>query len=136
MNKSEAVMRWLIESPHIDSILNIDGGSEGRSFSLNSVPSGGTVEEYQDGSVLTQFDTVLDFVGFTAFDFQRVENLGLFEDLEEWVTAQDEDMNFPDIGGVQSVEVLGNAYLASKDASGATGMYQIQLRVIYLTGGK
>lgn len=69
---------------------------------------------------------------YTPTDLERIENLGLFEQLEDWVEEQNDIGNFPDLGEnieVTSIVVTNTGYLYENDPKNNIGLYQIQFQI-------
>ncbi len=80
-----------------------------------------------------QYSFALYAKNFTFEDLQRVENCEFLEHLTDWVSEQDKNRNFPDIGSGKTVRSItcSGGMLFDTEKSGDKGLYQIQLQLIY-----
>ena len=84
------------------------------------------------GAVI-QYNFVLYAREFTFEDAQRVDNCAFLEHLSDWIFEQNANKNFPGIGENKTVQRIesANGILFDLGENGDSGLYQIQLQLIY-----
>jgi hypothetical protein len=80
-----------------------------------------------------QYSFALYAKNFTFEDLQRIENCEFLEHLTDWVSEQDKNKNFPDIGTGKTARSItcSGGMLFDTEKNGDNGLYQIQLQLIY-----
>lgn len=128
---SEHIMRF----PGLkDGCLLIDVlGNEPIEYTIETVPCDPVHTKYTDGSCIKQF--LFIFASREAFSEDVnlcIENLGFYEQFEDWIEEQNDNGDLPDLGDDRepvSIEIVTRAYAFDVDAN--TARYQIQLRLLY-----
>lgn len=111
-------------------------GSRPTEYAIVPIAGGKILERYLSGSSLREYHFAFRSMESTADDLERMENSGFYEGLADWLEAQTEAGNLPDLGSgktAQTVEATGWAYLYEQGKSD-TGIYQIQCRLEYVQG--
>ena len=135
MTVIEAVRTFIAACPLVeDELLHIDFlPPEAASYSVDVVPVSPVVKRYLDGSSVRQFlFVVATRTYYGSFVRQQLDNLAFFEDLADWIAAQDSAKNFPDLGPdkeARRLEVVTSGYVFAPDTE--TARYQIQCRLEY-----
>jgi hypothetical protein len=121
-----------------DSRINVDYLPEkGIEYSIDTTPATEIIKQYVNGDSKRQYLFVIRSVNDYGSDvLQNIANSGFFEKFSDWLEAQTNTGNLPDLPeGMEpeSIEAQSTGYLftASPDA----GKYQIQCRLIYLQKG-
>lgn len=137
----EAVREWLKSCPLLaEERLNVDYlPVDVRSYSVEVIPSKGTIKQYMDGSSIRQFLFMLASREFVAGDIaQSEDNLQFYEDFAAWVERQNRrPKHLPDLGegrSARKIEVTTPGYLYQLDDQG-TARYQIQMELTYVQRG-
>ena len=103
-------------------------------YSIEPVASNPVIRRYIDGSAQKQY--IFNFVSREYLDEEdrtNLENNAFYEQLSDWIEAQNRNREFPVIGEkkhVQRVEAMTHGYNYTQD--GKTARYQMQCRIIYL----
>ena len=108
-------------------------GAEPEQCTLEPIPCNPIFREYADGGALKQYLFLLASRELYSADVaQCAANQRFYEELAEWVRAQNDARRLPALGtGKQAVslKILTSGYTFLQDAG--TARYQIQLRLIY-----
>lgn len=104
-------------------------------FQYAIIPAPGTriVSSFIDGGSIREFPFVFQTSTSTADDLERIENAGFNETFADWLEAQTEAENLPDLGSkkqAMSVEATSWGYLFEQGDS-ETGIYQIVCKLTY-----
>ena len=135
-SKHKAVWDWLIQCPHITDLFFVFSQTDDGDVSLT--PSESIVQEYIGGATLRTYDVAVTCASKCTFEPNEIEtivNLVDFEQLGDWVEAQNELHNFPVFPAgstVQEIRVLPNegGFVAAQDSSGCKFMLQFQIDYI------
>ncbi|MEG0764407.1 MAG: hypothetical protein RRY65_00075 [Pseudoflavonifractor sp.] len=136
----DAVRTYLSTCPLLaGGKLNVDFlPPEAATYSVDVVPAKPVLKQYLDGSSNRQFLFVLATrTYYGAHIRQQVDNLGFFEDFEQWLAAQNKNKHFPDMGKDRTgrkLEVTTSGYVFAPDLD--TARYQIQCRLSYYQKGE
>jgi hypothetical protein len=103
--------------------------------SYSIVPTAGdlVLEEYIDGGSMRAFPFSIQSLESTADELARIDALGFYETLVAWLESQSRAGVLPTLDAGKtawSIEASGWGYLYSQGDS-ATGIYQVQCRLIY-----
>jgi len=102
-------------------------------YSLNSLPGTRMTKDIlQNKYYIRNF--AITSREYTPSDLERIENLGLYEQLQEWVEEQDDEENYPNLGKnleVTGLYVTNSGSLYENDPKNNIGLYQIQLQISY-----
>ena len=114
--------------------INVDNlGKDPIRYCIEPVPANPVIRKYTNGDSLNQYVFLLASRSYHGREVQQnIENSEWYEKLSEWIDAQNDADNMPDIGEgkvAQRIDVLTNGYLLYADPN--TARYQIQLRVVY-----
>ena len=135
MNLLNAMAQWLGTCPLLDGQrLNANYlGPEPLEYALIEAPTTPVLAQYLDGSSLRQKAVALTAVQDYSPDLlQQLAASGFWGDLADWVEAQSEAGQLPDLGpGRGAVSVAVTATHAVLQATAQTARYQIQLQLIY-----
>ena len=105
-------------------------GGESDNFSIEEVPVNPILKKYLDGSSIRQFEFVFcSREPYGAEVLQQIENSTFYEDFADEIESKNDNEVLPNIEGIQSIEILSNAYTVSVTEN--TAMYQINLRIKY-----
>ena len=135
----EAVRKYLEGCPLLNGgKLNVDFlPEEAATYSVDVVPVKPVVKAYLDGSSKRQFLFVFATRAYYGDHIrQQLDNLCLFEAVEDWVDKQNHARNFPDLASgrtVQKMEVTTSGYVFAPDTD--TARYQIQCKLSYFQKG-
>lgn len=136
----EAVRTYLATCPLLTGgKLNVDFlPPEAATYSVDVVPVTPIIKQYLDGSSNRQFLFVLATRAYYGEHIrQQIDNLGFFEDFEEWLNTQNRAQTFPDLGNGRTgrkLEVTTSGYVFAPDTD--TARYQIQCRLSYFQKGE
>ena len=131
----ESIRNYILGYPELkEGCLLVDIlGSEPVEYMVETVPCDPVYTRYVDGSCMKQFLFIFASREYYGADVtQNIENLGFYENFEDWIEEQNYAGTLPDLGEGReavSIEVLTRGYSLSEDES--TARYQIQLRLIY-----
>jgi hypothetical protein len=137
-SKHMAVWEWLMTCPHIKDLFFVFSQTDDDDISLE--PSESVVETYIDGGTLRNYDVALacsKSCSFEPNELENITNLVDFEQLGEWVEAQNASRNFPAFPPgecVQEIRVLPNesGFVTAQDETG--GKFMLQFQIEYLKG--
>lgn len=108
---------------------------EENTFSIDTIPATSIIKQYTAGGSMRQHLFVLRWLGPHNDDTaQRIENCGLFEHLADWLGAQTNARNLPQLPQGKTaikIEASAAAYRSGIEKS-TVGLYQIQCRLIYV----
>lgn len=109
-------------------------GDEPVAYAIVPIPAEPIVKRYVDGGTLRQF--LFTFSSIEAYDNNTLENMKVaqfFEDFANWIEAQDEQSNYPELGDEKEkatrIEVLNSGYLYNEEKPVA--QFQIELKLTY-----
>lgn len=132
---AEAVREYIMEFPELkEGCLLIDFlGDKPVEYTIETVPCEPTVKKYTDGSCMKQYEFIFASREYFSEDvIINIENLGFYQNFEEWINDRNEKGIFPELGDERepvSIEVLTQGYAFAVDSD--TARYQIQLRLTY-----
>lgn len=108
---------------------------KGQSFSIIPVPTRPISRKFIDGSYEKQFSFALaGRFNYSEEIAMNIKNSSFFEDLEEWLTNNNENDILPDLGSEYtsiSLEITSNGYLLGVSEDRKTGHYEIRCLLIY-----
>jgi hypothetical protein len=90
-------------------------------------------QRYLNGGSEREFPFSFQTINGTEEDVQRLENLSFFEAFSDWLEAQTDAENFPNLGPkktVTSIEALTGGYMYEQGDS-ASAVYQITCKLVY-----
>lgn len=69
----------------------------------------------------------------TGDEVDRQDNQDFVESFIDWLEEQDDAGNYPEMGGGKEIEgiTVSNGLLFDVDEDGRTGLYQVQIQLIY-----
>lgn len=108
-------------------------GAQPGQYAIIALPGGTVLERYLNGGSLRQFAFGFQSMESSADDLERLETLGFYEALAEWMETQTESEILPalDAGKTAiSIEAMGSGYLMEQGRSD-TAIYQVQCKLIY-----
>ena len=141
MSPFETMRQWLSACPHLEKFsgCHVDW-LENTAGSFGIVPAGSSViRQSRDilggRTVYKQYNVVLYARGWTADDVVRLENTTFLDDFAQWVEEQQALGLAPVFGDDPQAEEITaqNGMLYTLDPSGRTGVYQLQVGVVYVT---
>ena len=130
-----AIQTYFAKCSELDSAapvwVNYLGDAEPLVYSI--IPAAGTniIDEYLSGTVVKEYLFAFQSMEYTIDEATRLATQEFFEDFAEWVRAQHNNENYPDLGTgktVTEIEVLNWGVLVESSES-QTGIYQINLRL-------
>ena len=131
----EAIRSWFQTCPLInsDNAFFIDGLRNEQSYSIDIVPCDPTYKRYVDGMRKLQYQ--FEFASKEPYDGDArttIDNSMFYDQLLDWVRAQSDAGNFPEIQGhtVERIDVLSSGYIYGVDADLAR--YVAEFKLIYL----
>lgn len=107
---------------------------EPNNYSLNSLPSPQSTEDVLQNKYYTK-NFAITSREYTPTDLERIENLGLYEKLEEWVEEKNDTADYPELGDnieVTGIYITDAGFLYENDPKNNIGLYQIQLQINYI----
>lgn len=131
----ESIRDYIMNYPELkDGCLLVDFlGDKAVEYTIEPVPCNPVVQKYTDGSCMKQFLFLFASREYYNEDVNLcLDNLGFYEQFEEWIKHQNDEECFPELEGNRepvSIEVLTKGYAFSADSD--TARYQIQLRLLY-----
>ncbi len=136
----EAVRNYLGTCPLLTGgKLNVDFlPPEATGYSVDVVPVKPIIKQYMDGSSTRQFLFVLATRACYGDHIrQQIDNLGLFENFQEWLETQCRKKTLPDLGDSRTArkpEVATSGYVFAPDKE--TARNQIQFKITYFQNGE
>lgn len=135
-SKHQAVWDWLLTCPHIRDLFFNHMQTDDGDTSL--IPSEDVVREYLDGSSLRHYNATLarvQPVSLEPNDIANIEQLVDFEQLGEWLDAQNAARNYPEFPNgstVDEIRVLPNesGFMVAQDMHSCK--YQLQFQIVYM----
>ena len=135
-----ALREWLKTCPLIAEEQDATGAAfriagleeEATAFSIEDSPTDPLVERYISGRDLAKNYLFLSRREFGETDVLTIENSGFFEQLADWVLAQNDRHDLPQLEAPKqplSVSVTASGYIVTSSA-GSCKM-QMQLRLVY-----
>lgn len=133
----ESIREYFLECPYLedDVRLNIDFlGDKALEYGIYTEPINPLIKRYVDGDELKQFAFIFTTKSVMSGDLiTQLENSAFFDNLIEWIEAQNYKKIYPKLDGERyptKLEIVTNGYLSSADVG--TGQYQIQMRLVYM----
>lgn len=138
VNRYEKISDWLkTYTPRFSWIYFNVTNSEPGNLSLNSVQNERELDKFIDGSRRVEFLFALDLVKEydTGTSTINLEANKEFENISEWIEAQNKDKNFPDFGNniiIEQVDVLETVPSVTIDTQAGMAKYQGQFKITYM----
>ena len=137
-NKLAAIREYFKQCPVLDphSILYVDylGQKQSKQVTyaiMSEINSNMIVKQYTDGATLRQFPfSIMSQEDYSPEYQSQIAASSLYEDLQDWIEKMNSKQIFPDIDGVQAIEIVSPAFIFNENGDAAT--YQIQCRVLYM----
>lgn len=139
INTVENLRLWFLSCPEIDTILNFNAdyiGSKAKECSIYSMPSNLRYTEDVVGNITYTVRQVRNFIFAMRLPHsndveQNLDNVKFFDDVQDWMYAQNTDKNFPEIseGTVVSIMPIKTQYLV--DSSSDNALYEMQISLTY-----
>lgn len=134
------ILSWLRTCPLIDKndrfCVNYLG-AEPVSFCLEETPGTPIVTRYMDGSSIREKAFVLSATqDYSPDTLSQIANSGFWEELADWVEAQNHARNFPAMRAgrtARKIEITTTHYLFG--ATENTARYQVQMKLTYYQKG-
>jgi len=117
----------LSEDMHIDF-------TDQKAKSYGIMPTGENIlKRFVAGGCKKQYNAVLYIRNYTIDDFERLQNSEFLESFSSWLDEQNLNRNFPVVSENIEIESIScsNGMLFDLDETGDTGLYQLQLQIIY-----
>ena len=138
INNAGALREWLRTCPAIDRTrpFGVDYLGDGPGYALSAIPSalkyrenilGGTALEPRQSREYW-LDAREPYGGELA---QNLDNLGFFQDVADWILAQNAAGNLPEWSGGRVTAVLPALSAAPDGADSDSARYRLRLRVTY-----
>lgn len=108
-------------------------GSDPTQYAVIPLAGGKVVATYLNGNRQCEYPFAFRSMESTADDLERLENAGFYEAFAEWLDAQTEVGNLPDMGEkktAETIEAVTWGYLYEQGQSD-TGVYQINCKLTY-----
>ncbi len=138
VNRYEKISDWLkTYTPRFSWIYFNVTNSEPGNLSLNSVQNERELDKFIDGSRRVEFLFALDLVKEydTGTSTINLEANKEFENISEWIEAQNKDKNFPAFGNniiIEQVDVLETVPSVTIDTQAGMAKYQGQFKITYM----
>lgn len=135
MSIIKSLREYFSECPVMDGFTDghVDWTDE-KSDNYGISPAGDTrIKRYVDGTELRKYDFVIYARFSTAEDAQKMQNSEWVEEFQEYIRKQNLGRNLPEGDEKTIPEKLtaNNGLLFSYDENGLSGVYQVQLELIY-----
>lgn len=107
---------------------------EPSNYSLNSLPSPQSTQDILQNKYYVK-NFAITSREYTPTDLERIENLGLYEQLEKWVEEKNDNDDYPDLGKnieVTGIHITNAGFLYENDPKNNTGLYQIQFQIEFI----
>jgi len=136
MSIIQSLREYVQDCPLIDSLLDnihVDLTEENPTNYGISPTGESTMKEYLDGSKVKQYNASLFIRDYTVGDYERLQNSEFLESFTSWLDEQNLNRNFPVVSENIEIESIScsNGMLFDLDETGDTGLYQLQLQLIY-----
>lgn len=135
MNVLSAMQTWLETCPSIN-LVHLDTAEEKPSSHSVALAGNSKISEDLAGNKTYRYGFVFYCREYTGSDVERKDNHDFLQDLSDWVEAQADADNYPDLPTgcePESMEV-SNTLLMDVDEDGSKGLYQVQLNLTYTKG--
>lgn len=135
MNILSSMQAWLETCPGID-LVHIDTAEERPSNYAVALAGNSKISEDLAGNKTYRYSFVFYCREYTCSDAERKDNHDFLQDFADWVEAQDDAGNYPELPAgcePESMEVA-NTLLMDVDEDGSKGLYQVQLNLTYTKG--
>lgn len=135
MSMIEAVRNYFLTyTPMAESLIHVDAlGSTPTEYAIVPLPGERITATYLDGKTEREFPFLIQSVESTADELERLENSGFYEALADWLEAQSEAGNLPNLGSdktAESINAVSWGFVYEQGESG-TGIYQITCKLVY-----
>lgn len=133
MSKIQALREFIFSCPLISTLLediHVDTTEE-NPVNYGIMPTGELIlKKYITGGCQKQYDAVFYIRDCTIDDYERIENSEFLEEFTDWIETQNNNENLPKIDNIESIS-CSNGMLFDLSEDGTTGLYQLQLQIIY-----
>jgi hypothetical protein len=136
MSIISALRTFLATCPNLESgaLLLVDHtGSQPIQYAIIPLPGERIVERYLSGSTLREYPFLFQTAKSSADDLERIETAGFQEAFSDWLEAQTDAGNLPDLGAKktpQALEAVTWGFLYEQGESD-TAIYQMQCKLTY-----
>lgn len=141
MTLIEAEKNYIMQCPYIKDIFNLNVNylsEETDSFSVEEIPAQRIIGEDILGNKICQsLFAVAGRLNYSENTKENIDNIGLFEKLQDWIEKQNEKGNFPELqNGLipKKIEVISSGYIAETLVDMSNAIYQIELKLEYTKG--
>ncbi len=139
INTAENLRFWLRECPAISNVDQFGVDFMGQSpteYAIYSSPSALNYVRDILGNLYLADPQELNYTFVTLCPFsmdilQNLQNLGFFEQVRQWIMAQNRAISFPEIAEGRVISILPTLTPYVFDADSDSGRYQIQLKIKY-----
>lgn len=108
-------------------------GADAEEYSISDMPGDPILKRYFSGTVRLKNYVLASRTTYSPENLAlQAGNSGLWDELTDWVEAQNARRNFPQLGGgraVRNVAVTSSGYIL--EAEGTTCRAQVQIQLIY-----
>ena len=130
----ESIKNYLETCPQLaGGKINIDClGADAVSYSIDSIAAEPVVKKYCDGAVLKQF--IFAFSLRDIYNENVLKNLKraqLFEQIEDWITKQNQKGNLPDAEGIAPVKIEVTKSGCLQESNMQNGKWQMEMPLVY-----
>lgn len=135
MSVISAMQDFLKTCPDI-SLVHIDTTDEKPSNCAVALAGNSKIGEDLAGNKTYQYNFVFYVREYAGSDIERLANYDFLQAFSDWIEDQNDNENFPVLpSGCEAEEMsVANMLLFDVDADGSTGLYQVQLNLIYTKG--
>jgi hypothetical protein len=137
MSIIESLTEYIKLCPHLAALaaLTVDEVQPGApGYCLVPMPGTRIVSTDILGNRRMDYPFALMSRAITVDDYARIENAGLSENFADWLQAQTDEENFPELGEKReptAIEATSWGYLYQREEDAQTGIYQIICRLAY-----
>lgn len=108
---------------------------EPTSYSImeEAMVNGGLIRKSITGNKLKQkIVTLLRTTEYEEPIATNIDNSNFFRNFEKWIENNNEKRIFPNIDGVQSIEIISSGYLQGVSQDQTSAIYGVGIKIIYL----
>lgn len=125
--------------PELSGVTVNELSGEIGSYSLDPLPGARTIEEDLAGNKLQEFPFVLSSVDCTEDELSRLASSEFYERFADWLEVCSDNGTLPDLGKgkiAERIEATTWSYLFQRGDTAASGIYQINCKLVYEQKGR